>query len=149
MALAQRLGVPFADADDLHPAANIAKMAAGHPLDDADRRPWLESVGNWLAAHPEGSVVACSALQRSYRNLLRRHCPQLWFVHLSGSFELIARRMSGRHGHFMPAELLQSQFDALQPLTAEECGITLDIDRPIDQLVGQCLSALDHLGTAG
>jgi gluconokinase len=141
-ALAQRLGVPFADADDLHTAENIAKMTTGHPLDDADRRPWLELVGQWLAAHPNGAVMACSALRRSYRDLLRRHCPQVRFVHLSGTPELIARRASGRHGHFMPPVLVQSQFDALEPLAADENGITLDVEQLVGQLVGQCLQRL-------
>jgi gluconokinase len=147
--LAHRLGVPFVDADDLHSAQNIAKMAAGHPLDDADRRPWLQRAGGWLAAHPDGAVMACSALKRSNRDLLRQHCPQVRFVHLSGSPELIARRMSDRSGHFMPAELLQTQFEALQPLATDENGVTIDVDQPVDQLVGQCLSALDHLGSTG
>ena len=148
-ALAHRLAVPFADADDLHPAGNIAKMTAGQPLDDADRIPWLELVGNWLAAHPDGAVMACSALRRSYRDLLRRHCPRLRFVHLSGSPEVIARRAADRRGHFMPPALLSSQFDTLEPLSSDENGVALDVNLPVEQLVGQCLSALDHLGSTG
>ena len=85
-ALAQRLGVPFADADDFHPAANIAKMTAGIPLDDDDRAPWLDAIGFWLAQHCySGGVMSCSALKRKYRDQLRRHCPVTEFVHLSGS----------------------------------------------------------------
>ena len=89
-ALAQRLRVPFADADDLHPPANVAKMTAGQPLDDDDRYPWLEVIGEWLADHPDGAVMSASALRRKYRDQLRRHCPAVEFVHLTGSPELIA-----------------------------------------------------------
>src|SRR5581483_8492797 len=110
-ALAQRLGVPFADADDFHPAANIAKMAAGMPLDDDDRRPWLEAIGGWLAAHGDGDggVMSCSALKRTYRDYLRSCCPSTEFVHLSGSPEVIAARQAARTGHFMPPSLMASQ----------------------------------------
>src|SRR3954468_20620183 len=84
-ALAQRLGVPFADADDFHPPANIAKMSAGHALDDEDRHPWLEAVGAWLAEHPDGGVMSCSALKRRYRDQLRHHAPHLGFLPLEGT----------------------------------------------------------------
>src|SRR6185295_16924163 len=87
-ALAQRLRVPFADADDYHPAANIAKMTAGHALDDDDRKPWLETIGNWLADHPDGGVMSCSALKHVYRDQLRSHCPSVQFLHLAGSPEV-------------------------------------------------------------
>jgi gluconokinase len=95
-ALAQRLNVQFADADDFHPSANIAKMTAGEPLDDADRCPWLELVGKWLARHSDGGVMSCSALKRGYRDQLRRHCPGVAFLHLTGSPQLIARRHADR-----------------------------------------------------
>src|SRR6185437_11708064 len=81
-ALAQRLRVPFADADDFHPPANIAKMTAGHPLNDDDRGPWLESIGAWLADHSAGGVMSCSALKHAYREALRKHCPSVQFLHL-------------------------------------------------------------------
>lgn len=126
-ALAQRLRVPFVDADTLHPSDNIAKMAAGEPLDDDDRYPWLEKVGRWLADHRDGGVVACSALKRKYRDQLRAHCPQVEFLHLRGSPELIASRLAARSGHFMPTALLQSQFDALEPLGADERGVVIDL----------------------
>ncbi|EUA40010.1 carbohydrate kinase, thermoresistant glucokinase family protein [Mycobacterium avium subsp. avium 2285 (R)] len=87
--LARRLRVPFVDADTLHPPANIAKMAAGTPLGDDDRRPWLDEVGEWLAAHRDGGVAACSALKRAYRDRLRAHCPDVAFLHLSGSAALL------------------------------------------------------------
>jgi gluconokinase len=104
-ALAQRLRVPFADADDFHPEANIAKMFAGHALDDDDRYPWLDRIGEWLAEHADGGVMSCSALKRKYRDQLRGHCPQLGFLHLAGTPEVIGRRQASRPGHFMPASL--------------------------------------------
>jgi gluconokinase len=135
-ALAQRLGVPFADADDFHPPANIAKMKAGIPLGDDDRYPWLEAVGGWLADHcGTGGVMSCSALKRKYRDLLRKHCPQTEFVHLSGSPEVVAARQASRPGHFMPASLMASQFATLQPLEPDERGVTLDVSRDIDSIV--------------
>ncbi|MBO0676240.1 gluconokinase [Mycolicibacterium sp. S2-37] len=134
-ALGQRLRVPFADADDFHPAANIAKMSAGHPLDDIDREPWLESIGVWLAAHPEGGVMSCSALKRRYRDVLRRHCPDVGFLHLFGPPEVIGRRQASRPGHFMPASLLASQFATLEALTPDEKGVTIDVDQDIDSII--------------
>jgi gluconokinase len=134
-ALAQRLRVPFADADDYHPPASIAKMTAGQPLDDDDRYPWLETVGRWLAAHQGGGVMSCSALKRKYRDQLRRHCATVEFVHLSGSLELIAARQASRPGHFMPASLLASQLATLEPLEPDEKGVTLDVGRDIDSIV--------------
>jgi gluconokinase len=134
-ALAQRLRVPFVDADTLHPPANIAKMAAGEPLDDDDRYPWLERVGDWLAGHRDGGVVSCSALKRKYRDQLRAHCPRAEFLFLSGSPELIGARLAARSGHFMPAALLRSQFDALEPLGADEAGVTVDAGQDIDAIV--------------
>ena len=140
-ALAQRLRVPFADADDFHPPENVAKMAAGVPLTDDDRIPWLHVIGEWLGEHVEsGGVVSCSALRRSYRDILRAKAPGQLFVHLAGSSEVIARRVAGRPGHFMPAALLASQFDTLEPLGADELGLTLDLDRPVDDLVDAFLT---------
>jgi len=136
-ALAQRLGVPFVDADSLHPPANIAKMAAGEPLDDEDRHPWLERVGEWLADHRGGGVVSCSALKRGYRDQLRAHCPQVRFLHLSGSAEVIGRRLAVRAGHFMPAALLRSQLGTLEPLGADEAGVTVDADQDVEAIVDQ------------
>jgi gluconokinase len=135
VALAQRLRVPFVDADALHPPANIAKMTAGEPLDDGDRYPWLQKVGEWLAGHRDGGVVSCSALKRRYRDQLRAHCPGAEFLCLSGSPELIAARLAARPGHFMPAALLQSQLDALEPLGADEGGVTVDAGRDIDAIM--------------
>lgn len=135
-ALAQRLRVPFADADDFHPPANIAKMTAGHALDDDDRYPWLEAVGEWLAERcTSGGVMSCSALKRKYRDQLRRHCSGIEVLHLSGTPEVIGRRQASRLGHFMPASLLKSQFDILEPLDPDERGIVVDVDQSIDSIV--------------
>ncbi|MGZ4510301.1 MAG: gluconokinase [Mycobacterium sp.] len=135
MALAQRMRVPFMDADTLHPPANIAKMAAGEPLDDDDRDPWLDKVGEWLAGHRDGGVVSCSALKRKYRDRLRALCPQAQFLHLAGSSALITSRLSARAGHFMPVALLRSQFEALEPLGADEPGATVDVSQDVDAII--------------
>ncbi|MGH3521985.1 MAG: gluconokinase [Mycobacterium sp.] len=134
-ALARRLEVPFADADTLHPQANIAKMAAGKPLTDDDRYPWLQAVGEWLAHHGAGGVMSCSALKRKYRDQLCEHCPQIEFLHLTGSPELIGRRQADRPGHFMPSSLLKSQFDSLEPLGPDENGIAIDVGQSVDDIV--------------
>jgi gluconokinase len=134
-ALAQRLRVPFADADDFHPPANIAKMTAGHALDDDDRRPWLEAIGEWLTDHRDGGVVSCSALKRAYRDQLRSHLDTIRFVHLDGSREVIARRQASRPGHFMPASLLDSQIATLEPLDPDEHGLVIDVDQSVDAIV--------------
>jgi carbohydrate kinase (thermoresistant glucokinase family) len=149
-ALAQRLRVPFLDADALHPPASIAKMTAGEPLDDGDRFPWLERVGEWLAGHRAGGVVSCSALKRKYRDQLRAHCPGVEFLYLSASPDLIAARLAARSGHFMPAALLQSQFDALEPLGADEAGVTVDAGQAIDAIIDAFVAgsaARQHPGT--
>lgn len=134
-ALAQRLRVPFADADDFHPPANIAKMTAGQALDDDDRYPWLEAIGIWLADHPAGGVMSCSALKRRYRDQLRRHCADVEFLHLSGALEVISRRQASRPGHFMPASLLASQFKTLEPLQSDERGVVISVDQDIDSVI--------------
>ncbi len=118
--LAAALGLPFADGDAFHPPPNLAKMAAGTPLTDADRWPWLAAIAAWLAAQERGAVVACSALRRAYRDRLRAGAPGVRFVHLAGDRALIAARQAARPGHFMPASLLESQFATLEPPAAEE-----------------------------
>jgi gluconokinase len=148
-ALAQRLDVAFADADDLHSAANVAKMSAGEPLDDADRYPWLDRVGQWLAGHSDGGVISCSALKRRYRDKLRRHCPGVAFLHLTGAPELIARRQAHRAGHFMPPALLQSQLDTLEPLGHDENGVTLDVGTDVDAIVDAYLARAGPAGASG
>ena len=136
-ALAQALGVPFADADDLHPPENVAKMSAGQPLDDADRFPWLETIGRWLADHDSGGVMSCSALKRSYRDQLRGHAPDVLFLHLRASYDVIAKRQASRPGHFMPASLLRSQFETLEPLEPDERGSVIDAGQGVDEIVRQ------------
>ncbi|GAB7070898.1 gluconokinase [Mycobacterium hodleri] len=136
-ALAQRLRVPFADADDFHPPANIAKMTAGHALDDDDRRPWLDSIGEWLAAHADGGVMSCSALKHVYRDQLREHCANVEFLHLAGTPEVIGRRQASRPGHFMPASLLASQFETLEPLAPDEHGVDVNVDQDIDSIIDE------------
>lgn len=139
-ALARRLGVPFVDADTLHPRTNIVKMTAGEPLSDDDRRPWLDRVGEWLAGHRDGGVVSCSALKRDYRDRLRGHCPGTEFLYLSGAPELLGARLAARSGHFMPAALLRSQFDALEPLGIDEAGVTADAGDAVDAIVDAFVS---------
>lgn len=140
-ALAQRLRFPFADADDFHPPANIAKMTAGESLNDDDRHPWLESLGEWLHTQcAVGGVMSCSALKRRYRDQLRSHCPDVQFLHLSGTPETIGARQASRPGHFMPASLLASQFDTLEPLEDDETGVTIDVDQSIDSIIDNYVS---------
>jgi gluconokinase len=141
-ALARRLDVLFADADTFHPAANIAKMSAGTPLDDNDRRPWLAAVGQWIADHDSG-VMSCSALKRRYRDQLRSRRTDIEFLHLAGSPELVGSRQAGRSHHFMPASLIVSQFDALEPLDPDERGMTIDAGHSVDAIVETFVQYLD------
>jgi gluconokinase len=127
-ALAARLGFDFAEGDDLHPAANVAKMAAGQPLTDDDRRPWLDRVRGWIDEHitaGQPGVITCSALKRSYRDVLRD--PHVVFVHLTGTREQLTARLTARQGHFMPASLLDTQLAALEPPGDDEQALTIDI----------------------
>ncbi|MEU3099881.1 gluconokinase [Streptomyces sp. NPDC006967] len=127
--LARDLDVPYIEGDDLHPAANVAKMRAGDPLDDEDRRPWLDEIARWLAGHADsGGVVTCSALKRRYRDRLTTAAPNVLFLHLDGSPELIAARITARQGHFMPPELLHTQFADLEPLGDDEAGAAIPVD---------------------
>jgi gluconokinase len=143
VAVAERLRIPYADGDDLHPLANVAKMSAGEPLDDSDRRPWLEAVGEWLAAHEAtGGVISCSALKRKYRDQLRSHAPRVVFVHLEGDREVIEQRQEDRSGHFMPSSLLSSQLALLEPLAPDEQGLVVDIDQSVEQSVETIVSSL-------
>jgi gluconokinase len=134
-ALAQRLRVPFEDADDLHPSANVAKMSRGEPLDDHDRYPWLELVGEWLAVHEDGGVMSCSALKRKYRDQIRGVAPGVRFLLLDGTPEVIGRRQAARPGHFMPPSLMASQFATLEPLAPDEDGVVIDVDQSVDAIV--------------
>ncbi|WP_454113378.1 gluconokinase [Microbacterium maritypicum] len=123
--LADALGARFIDGDDLHPAANVRKMAAGIPLDDADRQPWLRLVGETLQAE-ERIVVACSALRRAYREVIRAEAPETFFAELTIGRAVLEERMRLRADHFMPAALLDSQLQTLESLEADEHGIRVD-----------------------
>ena len=142
IALARLLRAEFVDADDLHPAANIAKMATGIPLTDDDRLPWLALVGRALRP---GSVTACSALKRSYRDLLRAEAPTALFVHLEADPAWIAARAAERPAHFMPPSLLRSQLDALEPLGPDEAGTTVVVDAKPAALATRAAAALELL----
>jgi gluconokinase len=144
-ALGLTLDLPYVDADDLHPPSNVTKMAAGQPLDDSDRGPWLESVGRAIAGRPDGVVVACSALKRRYRDALRQHAPGIFFVHLAPTQTVLESRLASRPGHFMPPSLLPSQFDALEPLELGEAGTTVEATGPVHEVVASIVRRLpDH-----
>jgi carbohydrate kinase (thermoresistant glucokinase family) len=143
-ALAGRLRVPFEDADDLHPPENVAKMAEGRPLTDADRWGWLESLAAWTAerdARGESTIMACSALRQAYRDVLRRGGEGTFFVHCTGDKHMLLGRMNARD-HFMPPSLLESQLDTLEPLEPDEHGMDVDPALPVDRLAAMVLARL-------
>ncbi len=148
--LSHRLEWPMAEADEFHPAANIAKMNSGTPLDDNDRWPWLHAIRDWMteqASEGNSTVLTCSALKHSYRDLLSGAAGNVVFVHLDGSAELLGDRIGNRKGHFMPPTLLPSQLATLEPLTASELdsgSLRLDIAKSPDQLLDEVISTL-HL----
>jgi carbohydrate kinase (thermoresistant glucokinase family) len=147
-ALAQALGWPFVEGDALHPADNVARMAAGVPLTDADRAGWLDALGERLAAaRREGRpvVMSCSALKRSYRDQLRAHDPHLRLLHLQGDQALLAERLAQRSGHYMPVSLLPSQLATLEPPATDEAALLQDI-RQAPEVIVQ--AALAHFGLA-
>jgi len=145
-ALAARLGWPFQEGDELHPAANVAKMAAGQPLTDADRWPWLDAIaaliGGWLAAGRSG-VIACSALKQAYRRRLAAAGPGVRFVYMAGDEALVRGRLEARRGHYFPASLLASQFADLEVPTPDEGAVAAPIELPTDGQVEQVLRAMD------
>lgn len=145
-ALAQRLGLQMVDGDDLHLPESVAKMRAGVALQDDDRWPWLDRIGDHLAGSPDGTpgcVVACSALRRAYRERIRAHGGEVCFLFLQGDHALIAQRLRLRVGHYMQADLLDSQFQTLEPPGPDETDvITLAIDMPMAALIEQAVSAL-------
>jgi gluconokinase len=143
--LAAALDYPFVDGDDLHGEANLAKMRRGEPLTDEDREPWLRRVVEWLRERPGGGVVACSALRRAYRDVLREAGPDVVHLHLDVPAATLAARMAQRD-HFMPTVLLESQLETLEQLGADEAGATIAADAPLDDVVARCLAALDVLG---
>lgn len=141
-ALAARLGARFVDADTLHSKRNVDLMAHGHPLTDAERDPWLHRVGTVLAKSETPMVMACSALARRYRDVIRSIAPGTQFVHLHATRPVLADRLSRRHGHFMRSTMLDSQLAVLEPLAEDEDGVTIDATLDPDQIVRH---AIDYL----
>lgn len=145
--LAAGLGVPYAEADAFHPPANIDKMSAGTPLDDADREPWLDAIGAWARTRTEHGpglqgVVSCSALKRAYRDRLRASAPGLFFLHLTGDRDLVAGRLAQRRDHFMPGALLDSQYAALEPLQPGEQGVEISVADSPEDITAHAVRAL-------
>jgi gluconokinase len=146
-ALAKALGLDYADADAFHGKAAVAKMSAGHPLNDDDRLPWLEAIGVWLAAHDQtGGVASCSALRRRYRDILRAAAPRVYFLHLDGDPGVVTQRVASRRDHFMPASLVSSQLETLEHLESDETGSRLDLSAPVDQIVAAFAATLPQTG---
>jgi gluconokinase len=148
-ALANRLEWGELEADDLHSAANIEKMARGVPLDDADRGPWLDAIAARLAdrtAHGESLVVACSALKRAYRDRLRDAAPRCLFVYLEADRDFVIDRLKKRTGHFMPVALVKSQFETLEPPEPDEPAMVVPAALPVDELVVQVVRQLAARG---
>ncbi len=144
--LAAHYASQFIEGDSLHPPGNIAKMSAGIPLDDDDRWPWLEVLSSLLAFHHDegiSSALTCSALKRSYRDVLRGGVPtdSVFFVHLAAPFSVLLERMESRE-HFMPASLLQSQFDTLEPLGPDELGAAFDVSQPVEEVLAQIIGTI-------
>jgi gluconokinase len=142
--LAEELGCEFVEGDDLHPRQNIEKMEHGIPLTDEDRWPWLQAIEEMVAVRDhEGvsTVVTCSALKRSYRDVLRASAP-IFFVHLHAPFEVLEKRMGLRTKHFMPTSLLRSQFDTLEPLGDDEDGAVIDVTPPLEEVVEEAVNAV-------
>ncbi len=144
--LARRLGWAYEDGDRFHPASNVTKMSAGHPLTDEDRRPWLQAIAgeiDRLAVTGERAVIACSALKRAYRDILVHGREDVRIVFLDGTQDLIAARLAARKGHFMPAGLLASQFATLERPGADERPIVVSIDAPVEAIVDDIVSQLN------
>jgi gluconokinase len=144
-ALAHRLSWTFEDGDGFHPASNVAKMSAGHPLTDEDRWPWLQAIADEIERVCKAGrrvVIACSALKRAYRQILVHGRTDIRIVYLSGAQALIAQRMSQRKGHFMPPGLLDSQFKTLEPPQADENPLIVSIDAPVETIVDDIVRQL-------
>jgi gluconokinase len=148
--LAEALRAQFTDGDALHPAANIRRMAAAKPLRDSDRKPWLEAVGRTLAPGADRTtrVVACSALKRSYRDIIRVHVPDAFFVLLEGPLETIQSRVAARNHEFMPPSLLLSQFQTLERLQPDEHGMSADVQQSPAEIVESILRGTHGPGSA-
>jgi gluconokinase len=141
--LAQQLGWTRIEGDDLHPPENVAKMTAGTPLSDSDREPWLRMIAQRIDQTEGDQVITCSALRRSYRDILRTAHARVRFLHLNGSQALLGSRLGARSDHFMPSSLLASQLDTLEPLTPDEDGVSVDIQGTPADIVARALQALD------
>jgi len=144
-AVNERLNWEFAEGDDFHSEESVAKMAAGHPLTDADRMPWLGRLAAWTREHDRAgqpTIMTCSALRRTYRDVLRTGAAHTCFVHLTGDKGLLLERMSGRE-HFMPPTLLESQLATLEPLGDDEAGFVVDVDQTPAAIAGEVLRRLD------
>lgn len=144
-----RLGWDYAEGDEFHPAANVAKMGAGIPLGDEDRWPWLRALAAWIGGHElagSSAAVTCSALRRPYRDLLRDGHPSVWFVHVDVHRDVLRERLASRRGHYMPASLLDSQLAALEPLDPDEPGTVIPGDDAPAIVVGHVLEAMRAAG---
>lgn len=145
--VARATGWELVEGDDLHPPANIAKMEAGDPLTDADRAPWLDEVNAQARRHADAGrscLLTCSALKRAYRERLRDGVEQMFFVHLSGSYEVLEPRMRARERHFMPTGLLRSQFDTLEELEPDEDGVRVDVAGSLDEVTAAAVAAIEQ-----
>jgi gluconokinase len=145
--LVRRLGWDFAEGDEFHPPENVAKMRAGHPLDDEDRWPWLRRLAAWIGEHEaagRNAIVTCSALKRSYRDLLGDGHPSVWFALVEAEPELIRGRVERRTGHYMPASLLDSQLATLEPLQPDEPGALVSGVAPPAEVAAAVLAALSR-----
>ena len=143
--LASRLGWTYAEADAFHPDRNIAKMAAGHPLDDADREPWLDAIGAWIDATTRAgrpAVVTCSALKRAYRDKLRKGRPNVRLIYLDADQQIVGGRLAARSGHFFPAQLLASQFQDLQRPDPDEHALVVDVSATPEEIVDRLIEGL-------
>lgn len=145
-ALARHLGWPFTEGDAFHPAANVEKMHAGIPLNDADRDPWLHALADELGrfeARGQSSIMGCSSLKRAYRDILRRGAPRVRFLLVHGSREVLTARLANRQGHFFAPKLLDSQLTTLEPLQPDEDGKVIDMSLSIEDQVAEALRVLD------
>jgi gluconokinase len=140
--LAHQLGLPLIEGDDFHPAGNIEKMRQGLPLDDTDRAGWLHLLADELARHPDGAVLTCSALKRSYRDILRSAVPALRFVHLALSQHQAMERVASRTDHFYPPSLVASQFEALEDPAGERGAVIVDATQHVDEVVARAVRGL-------
>jgi carbohydrate kinase (thermoresistant glucokinase family) len=143
--LAARLGWPFEEGDALHPEVNIAKMHSGIPLTDADRQPWLERVAAWIdaqRARKQPGIITCSALKRSYRQVIIGDRPEVRLVYLRGGRDLVATHLAGRSGHFMATNLMRSQIDTLEVPEPEEDPLTVDVERPAAEIADEIIRLL-------